>query len=326
MAEVQRVQLGYNNVYAVRSGGESVLIDTGPDYRGASDALRAALGTPAPETVVATHGHSDHAGLGASWQRAGSRVLLGAADAHFTAGRGPAHPAEFALLEQFVGDSLAPMEVAGEAMAALERRRLAGELAAGEYPPANRPPRWPTGLRFEPFTPDGPAGERTPLPAGLRIFEAPGHTPGNVVVVDEAEGWLFSGDQLLRDITPTPAVQSDPASESARFRSLPAFVRSTRELGEGRFARCFPGHGEPFDGVNAVIEEQLRAIEERAARVLQELRAGGPAGLYGLAERLYPRALRRRFWQIAPTVLGHLDLLIESGAVHCTDGVYEVLA
>lgn len=35
MAEVQRVKLGYNNVYAVRVGDETVLVDTGPDYRGA---------------------------------------------------------------------------------------------------------------------------------------------------------------------------------------------------------------------------------------------------------------------------------------------------
>ena len=325
MAKVQRVQLGYNNVYAVRSGGESVLIDTGPDYRGAFTGLRTELGPLLPGTVVATHGHSDHAGLGARWQRAGSRVLLGTADAHFAAGRGPADPAEFALLAQFVRDSLAPAEVAAGAMAGLERRRNATTLGPGAYPPAGGPPRWPTGLRFEPFTPDGVAAAATPLAAELRIIEAPGHTPGNVVVVHEGEGWLFSGDQLLPDITPTPAVQSDPAHPGARFRSLPAFVRSMRELAHGRYSCCYPGHGEPFEGVAAAIAENLRAIELRSARVLDGLRAGGPAALYQLSERLYPRAVQRRFWQITPTVLGHLDLLVEGGSVSCADGVYEAL-
>src|SRR5205809_205106 len=35
MASVQRIAMGYNNVYLVEEGGERVLVDTGPDYRGA---------------------------------------------------------------------------------------------------------------------------------------------------------------------------------------------------------------------------------------------------------------------------------------------------
>ncbi|MFN0147922.1 MAG: MBL fold metallo-hydrolase, partial [Dehalococcoidia bacterium] len=277
-------------------------------------------------TVVATHGHSDHAGLGAAWQRAGAQVLLGVADAHFAAGRGLGDPAEFALLARFVDDSGAPADAAAEAIAGLDRRRRANSLAAADYPPAGRPPRWPTGLRFEPFTPDGPAGEHTPLPAGLCILAAPGHTPGNLVVIHEGEGWLFSGDQLLPEITPTPAIQSDPAHPGDRFPSLPAFVKSMSALAGMPFSRCYPGHGEPFDDVSGLIAANLGAIEQRTARVLDELQGGGPANLYDLSERLYPRALRRRFWQIAPTVLGHLDLLVESGAVTRRGGLYSVPA
>jgi hypothetical protein len=58
--------------------------------------------------------------------------------------------------------------------------------------------------------------------------------------------------------------------------------------------------------------------------VYESLRAGGEATLYGLAERLYPRALRRRFWQIIPTVLGHLDLLEDRGMVACVEGRWRI--
>ena len=40
-----------------------------------------------------------------------------------------------------------------------------------------------------------------------------------------------------------------------------------------------------------------------------------PETVYHLAERLYPRALRRRFWQIISTIQGHLDVLAEAGQV-----------
>ena len=46
--------------------------------------------------------------------------------------------------------------------------------------------------------------------------------------------------------------------------------------------------------------------------------------VYALAERLYPRALRRRFWQIAATVQGHLDSLEAAGFVRVDAGVYEL--
>src|SRR5947209_756020 len=80
MAAVQRIQLGYNNVYLVDDGGERVLVDAGPDYEGAAAALRDAIAQPRPDAVLVTHAHMDHAGLGAWWLAAGVRVLLSLSD------------------------------------------------------------------------------------------------------------------------------------------------------------------------------------------------------------------------------------------------------
>ena len=79
------------------------------------------------------------------------------------------------------------------------------------------------------------------------------------------------------------------------------------------FVRCFPGHGEPFDDVTAAIEVNLSQIAQRTERVAAALRERGPSSLYDLCDALYPRALRRRFWQIAATVQGHLDILEKQG-------------
>jgi hypothetical protein len=85
-------------------------------------------------------------------------------------------------------------------------------------------------------------------------------------------------------------------------------------------SRCYPGHGEPFDDVAAVIALNLQQAEERSARVAEALRAHGDVSVYALAESLYPRALRRRFWQIIATVQGHLDVLGERGEATLESG------
>ena len=320
---MRRIELAYNNVYLVERGGESVLIDTGPDYECAWETLCKGLNGVRPTLVVATHGHSDHAGLGAAWQAVGVPVALGAADLALAAEPGLGE-VEAERMTAWVRAAGAPPEVASEAIAGIERRRLNAHLQRAGFPPAGSQPKWPTGLRYRPYQPPRRLEGDQAIAAGLRVLAAPGHTPGNVVVVDNAEGWLFSGDQLLPDLTPTPAIQSGPATNDWRFRSLPAFRDSLLKLAEMNFSRCYPGHGEPFAGVAAAIGANLDAIDQRTAKVAEELRAGGPATLYGLAERLYPRAVKRRFWQIVPTVQGHIDVLDQVGAVHEEGGRYAI--
>lgn len=313
MLAVQRIALAYNSIYAVGRAGELVLVDTGPDYRGARETIARALGGRVPREVIATHGHLDHAGLGRWWQSRGVPVALGAADAYLARTPQLADGEEMAGFATFVETSGAPPEVQGELIAGLEARREWALAAArpGKHGPATRDARWPSGLHYEHFEParlivqDDDAGP-------LRVLVSPGHTPGNLVLVLEAEGWLFSGDQLLPDITPTPAIQAKPPSDRAgdwRFHSLPAFVASLERLEGLRLTRCYPGHGEPFDDVSGTIRANLDQIEQRTARIHEALGAAGRAQLYQLCETLYPRALRRRFWQIAATVQGHLDLL-----------------
>ncbi len=333
MATVQRISLAYNSVYVVEDVGGRVLIDTGPDYRGAFDILREALAGRPPELVVATHGHLDHAGLGARWQESGCPVALSVDDLHLASEPQLARPSEMDDFAAFVASTGAPAWLQLQVLAGLEQRRDWAQVAATQsrYPAAGRGGRWPTGFRFEHFAPQRELPpETTQVGAGLVALPCPGHTPGNLVVVHEGEGWLFSGDQLLPEITPTPAIQfrypaDDGAPSGQRFRSLPAFVASLRLVQSRQFVRCFPGHGEPFDDVAGTIAANLAAIEQRTERIAAELNEAGPASLYALCERLYPRALRRRFWQIVSTVQGHFDLLEDTARVQRTGDTYTLI-
>ena len=320
MATVRHVPLGYNDIYVVDDGGARILVDTGPDYRGAAEAIDMALDSRLPAIVVATHGHLDHAGLGRHWKERGIAVGLGAADVHLTCEPQLSDPEELRSFEDYVHSAGTPGDVANEVIAALRRRRdWAIEAAQGNQHLASGDGRWPTQLRYRHFQPDRLLldGDRI-SGTELQVLHCPGHTPGNIVLYEPHEGWLFSGDQLLPGITPTPAIQISPEPGPVhhwRFPSLPRFVDSMHRLRDLEITRCFPGHGEPFGAVRDVIDVNLAQIEQRTEKVLAAVHRHGETTIYGLASDLYPRAIRRRYWQIVATVQGHLDILVERDLV-----------
>lgn len=324
MARVTPITLSYNTAYLLAAGGERLLVDTGPDYRGATDTLAAAMEGRGPSLVVATHGHLDHAGLGRWWQERGARVAVHEADLYLVRAPHFTLPGEFECLVSYVTASGAGAKFRADLVAGLERRRAWVERAAVDdtHLLARPTDRWPTALLYRPYEPDVEiAGPRTVVAEGVTARHCPGHTPGNLVLTLDGEGILFSGDQLLRDITPTPAVQfvSGAGGAWSRFPSLPRFLDSLRSLEAIGFERCYPGHGEPFDDVNAVIAQNIAQVEHRTARVREELQHG-PASVNELGERMYPRALARRWWQIVATIQGHLDLLAERREAFEHDG------
>lgn len=330
MATVTRIRLAYNSVYAIDNGAGRVLVDTGPDYRGAPEAIDAALGGKPPSIVVATHGHLDHAGLGWHWRHRGVPVAAGYGDRHLLGRPALSGEAEFRAFVRYIEGSGAPPELQLAMLSAIEQRRDWAARAAGDTPHPPAPPdrRWPTGLRYRPFEPSNWVATSGPLEAFpfVHVLLSPGHTPGNLVLTVPGEGWLFSGDQLLPEMTPTPAIQARTAPTPGgdwRYHSLPHFVASLRALEKLAFSRCFPGHGEPFDNVAAVIRTNLDLVEQRTGRVLATLRELGPATRFALGERLYPKAAQRRPWQILATVQGHLDLLESEGRAVLRDGRYE---
>src|SRR5690606_12717829 len=204
-------------------------------------------------------------------------VWVGAGDLHLVRRDEAFADAEGARIVALVAATQAPHDIIADALGALERRLEASRIARMDYPPHSSRPRWPSGLRYRAFEPDRAITGETACGAGLRALPAPGHTPGNLVIVHDDEGWLFSGDQLLPDMTPTPSVQANPAAapgESWRYPSMVAYTASLRAIADTHAERCFPGHGDPFDGVAEAIAANLGAIAARTARVHDALITG----------------------------------------------------
>jgi glyoxylase-like metal-dependent hydrolase (beta-lactamase superfamily II) len=316
------IPLAYNTLYAVPTSAGAVLIDAGPDYEGAWEALQErlrahGLDPDGVRVVCLTHGHADHAGLGRRWQEAGASVVAGADDA-FTL----AQPEDG--IHAYRRNLLLCLAAHGVPDAQLEGLRRHWRRSSDPRPDEDTPevrrertPRWPGPLRVTPFAPDRLIGEEDEVRLGevaLRAVPCPGHTPGTLVYLLEPEGIAFTGDHLLPGVTPAPGLQFIDNLADRRFHALPAFRRSQARLAEAGLRRAYPGHGEAIDDVGAAIARTLRRHEARGARVLRMLREG-PATAHAIAARFFPRLPTRYLVPVMAEVIGVLDWLEAEGEV-----------
>ena len=327
--EVVPLRLAYNRLYAVRAGGEWLLIDAGPAYHGAFSELVGQLATQgvppgSVSTVLLTHGHLDHAGLAGDWQERGARIGIGAGDLERGARPALSDEREVEALIRYLREAGLDAGAVEEARTGLEQRRrqhLRAATAAEDDPEFATPQQgnWPFTLRLPPFQPDFILEGGSLFADTVTVFEAPGHTAGNCIF--QAGGAIFSGDQLVAGITPVPAVQFLPPDYSVRLRSLPLFLRGLHLIKELKPAVVYPGHGDPIADPVAEVDRQLAQVEKRCARIRQEL-GSGPLTTLGVTRALYPRLPGARLWQVLGVVNGHLDLLEERGEAVVEGGLW----
>ena len=292
-------------------GGGWLLIDAGLDGSagefGSWDLLReqalAAGVTPEDvRVVVVTHEHIDHAGLAARWAALGARIAVGRAGMRTVAlGREANERTRAARIDEYRRHGT-PEDVLTVMRGVRPTRVLrwascpeAALEAADEHPT----------YRLE--------GDRT-----LRLIAAPGHTPGNLVALIEESRELFSGDTLIPTTIPTPGLHFPglvEGDDATRWPSLPPFLRSVAALRYLDVTRVYPGHGEVIKQPDFYIDRFEAHHRRRGAQVraaLLEARAGG-ATAFEVARTVFRRLPNERLAQALTEVIGHLDLLAESG-------------
>lgn len=208
---------GSDNMYLVEGRDQALLIDTGLGVARLSAFVKTL--TTRPVIVVNTHGHPDHAG------------------GNFEFKAVYAHPADFAAIRQ-----LGTKEA---------RTRAAQNMAKGA--PA------PDMISVEEAA-KAPQAELLPVEDGhvfdlggrrLEVIETPGHTPGEIVLLDAANKALFTGDNsnsLVWLFLPNS-------------RPLEVYLQSLKKLRKraGEFTTIYPGHGTPLPA--SFIGEQIACVE-----------------------------------------------------------------
>jgi glyoxylase-like metal-dependent hydrolase (beta-lactamase superfamily II) len=174
------------------------------------------------------------------------------------------------------------------------------------------------------------AGDRVPFKdLELEVIHAPGHTAGHLLLYEDATGTLVTGDHLMGnavpftdtyhlDAAPDPA---DPLQRRPRFRGLPRYLASLRQLRGGSFRTLLPAHGGVVDHPSRCIEDAILFYEVRIQRVERALRrlAGegdGRVTAWSIWQALWPKAdpvtqMRTRMLM----VIGALDVLEDRGRV-----------
>ena len=328
MTDPLPIFLAENTAYALPlAEGGVLLIDAGPDIPGdaagegaswaeAIEQLQAYGFAPSDvRAVLVTHSHLDHAGLAYRWSAAGARILAGAADVPAVA----------------TGQAWTEARIEARRNALVEHGCPPEVAARHSQPTRRRPPAY----RWEPCPADAleavADGACFALEgrATLRVVEAPGHTPGNLVAWVAERGELYSGDTLLPHTVPTPGVHFPGIAEGdaaggvgPRAPSLPSFVASVARLRALEVRRVLPGHGAPVEGqaVERLLEPFERHHTRRSARVRALIEAR-PDTAYGVVGRLFPHLPEARLTQAMTEVIGQLDVLVDRGeAVAERDG------
>jgi glyoxylase-like metal-dependent hydrolase (beta-lactamase superfamily II) len=88
-------------------------------------------------------------------------------------------------------------------------------------------------------------------------------------------------------------------------------LRKTREM---ELDLVLPGHGEPITDHRALIDERFALHERRAAKIERLIRER-PRTAYHLAQALWGNIAVTQAYLTLSEVLGHVDLLLNSGQV-----------
>jgi glyoxylase-like metal-dependent hydrolase (beta-lactamase superfamily II) len=289
------------NTWLLR-GDPLTLVDTGPCEEQALAALesglkRAGVRLEDLELVLITHHHLDHTGLAAAIAaRSGAAIaaLEGAA------AYGERYGARVEADRRF---SNALMRHHGVPAAAIESNEGFWNFIR------DNSDAWRTSRRLA----DGDhirAGGRQ-----LRVVSRPGHSTTDTLFVDDRDGLAFVGDHLLASVSSNTEVYPVVEPDGTRPRARVEYLDSLRRTAAMPLKRLLSGHGRQITDHEGLVRRRLDEHQDRCERILEVLRAG-PATAYQITSHLWSeRTVAEQPLLVVWEVLGHLDLLLDVGAI-----------
>lgn len=145
----------------------------------------------------------------------------------------------------------------------------------------------------------------------LTAFEFPGHTPGMVCYYNRKHGMLFSGDHVLRSISPNPLLELEKDT-GKKFKSLVEYKRSLDKLLNFDIKFILPGHFTFIDDIDGLIKRLKRFYRIRQRRLL-DLMNSETLTPYELMKKIFPRLIPGEIFLGISEVIGNLEVLEEKG-------------
>lgn len=294
--------VGAINAYLLE-GDPLTLVDTGPNQATALDELERLIGATGYrlediEVVLLTHHHVDHEGLASAVAgRSGAEICCLDVTADFV---GEFHRAQ-AADDDYAADLMLRHGIAPDIVDAL---RAVADLVQAFGAPVTSARRVSDGSVV------GVGGR------ALVAMHRPGHSPSDTVFHDDVAGVLFAGDHLLSDISANALVTRRLSDDGGgvRMRPLLEYRASLAATYELDLRVVLGGHGPPIVDHRALIDRRLAEQDERAEHLLEILRTGRKSA-HELAIAIWGTVAITQAYLTLSEVIGHLDLLLDAGAV-----------
>ncbi len=294
------------NCYYLRSGDDSLLIDTGMGIESVKKYIDGEFG--GVNRVFATHFHIDHVGGAPEFLEDGVEVIMSKGD---------------------IGDIIKLREDPDKYINYIKGIHLENGVPPDlvEKMFARHPGWW--RLVDSPNMEDiiGLAdGDLIKLGSHeLRVVVTPGHTPSHACLYLEDKGLMFVGDHVLSDITPNiPLIRWD-------LNPLRDFLNSLRKVDKLGPKILYPAHRSIIRDPHKRIHELLQHHDNRLREVTSIL-GDGLLTAYEVASRMTWDVKFKDWSEFPPSqkyfavaeALSHLKYLLEEGVVYRVErnGVY----
>jgi glyoxylase-like metal-dependent hydrolase (beta-lactamase superfamily II) len=153
----------------------------------------------------------------------------------------------------------------------------------------------------------------------LRVIHTPGHTAGTCCFYEPTQKILFSGDHILKHISPNPLVEIKPKMLfNTGCSSLRTYLESLVRVSELDVRFVFPGHGEYLEDLSSIVCSYRLHHQQRLKVVWNALRKKETSP-YNLLDDVFPNAPEEDLFLAVSEILVHLDLLLNEGKVEIVD-------
>lgn len=267
------------------------LVDTGPKTDDALNALREQLGKlgfdPKDiQRIILTHSHEDHCGLAGILQReSGAPVYV--------------HEWEYNNISEH-GQTRANRNLLRRAGVPAEEL----EKMAGRYELIHKfrdPVEVVEAYRDE--------QEFVFASGSLRVVHTPGHTPGSSCLLRESNRLLFTGDTILKTITPNPVLNADPIDPTRRFPSLGEYLVSLARIRQLAPTLLKTSHGDDVIDYEEHFHRLVKHIHERLAKVIHLVPKRGITA-WEMSKLLFPHVDTINRFLAVSGAIANLDLAV----------------
>jgi len=265
------------------------------------------------ERIIITHGHADHFGLVGKIREAASHPV-----------ECFIHPEDRwrILSENFVQDMWSKEMEDLTAMAGMPQEVI-------------EKIKW----RFSSFKElCDPIDEVSPMEDGdefigndyhLKVIHTPGHSSGSCCLYEARHKVLFTGDHIIKHITPNPLVEikrdwlRDP-----NYQSLKAYMNSLNKITDFDVRFSFPAHGEHIEDLPGIIASYTAHHQQRLEQVWKALKKASRP-LYYLIDDVFTHVPEGDVFLAISEIIVHLEILMNEGRAELRDpgppALYRVL-